>query len=585
MKDGNFKNKKLIGRAFLFSVMLGIMHGVNAQTVPQNAVRPLKSIEAGKFNTPEDTVNQGVKKYKNKQNIGEKLKIRTQQRDAESKAKYSEKTFELKGVEFNGNTVFKNSYLQKQVEDLIGVTVTIGDVHEIAREITQFYREKGYITSFAYLPPQTIGNGIVKIDIMEGKVGNVKVQGNKWAKESYIRKNIFAQKKVKEGKLFNVNYLKKAANKLNAPNYLKGNVKVVKGEVPETSDIILDVEDRVPITLSAGFDNMGIYYIGDYKANVTAGIENLTGYGDRLSATTFFTGGMFGVGTNYALPLGSKGTELRLGYNFTKVKLLKDLKPANIKTDSQNYHIGLFQPLLEGQTYSLTSDIGFDFRHSNGTIMGQTLSGNKYDLRVLRTGLNLAKDDYYGKWLSRVELSAGLPIFGASDTDNTVAKSAFTKLTTNLMRLQNLPLGMLGVFRFNTQLASDPLRPIEKMALGGAYTVRGYEESLLTGDQGYSMSAELRTPIYFLPQINENIRLRDRIRFITFYDMGYAKDRRDSRDSANFRNYLQSAGFGLNYAFTKYLAGNVNFAFPFGEKRDIRQDSMKVHFSLSSNIF
>lgn len=65
------------------------------------------------------------------------------------------------------------------------------------------YATKGYVTARAFLPPQTIENGVVKINLVEGTVGNITVEDNRWTRESFIKKRLSA----KEGEIFEIGLL------------------------------------------------------------------------------------------------------------------------------------------------------------------------------------------------------------------------------------------------------------------------------------------------------------------------------------------------------------------------------------------
>lgn len=68
--------------------------------------------------------------------------------------------------------------------------MTFEQVKEIVAKINNLYMEKGFVTARAFVPEQTIEDGTIYIDLLEGKVGEVTVTGNRWTKESYI-KNVF----------------------------------------------------------------------------------------------------------------------------------------------------------------------------------------------------------------------------------------------------------------------------------------------------------------------------------------------------------------------------------------------------------
>jgi hypothetical protein len=90
--------------------------------------------------------------------------------------------FMLNKVIFEENTVFSDKKLQKIVKDKVGKEVYLEDVMKMTLDVSNFYRKKGYITSFAYLDSQEINDGVVKINITDENkdtfIGHIKIMGD-----------------------------------------------------------------------------------------------------------------------------------------------------------------------------------------------------------------------------------------------------------------------------------------------------------------------------------------------------------------------------------------------------------------------
>ena len=83
--------------------------------------------------------------------------------------------------------------------------MTWGEMQKIADLITDAYRQKGYVTSRAYLPPQQIERQILEIRIVEGITGNVEIKGNRYFKKKLYRNKIA----LKNGEPFDYEALRK----------------------------------------------------------------------------------------------------------------------------------------------------------------------------------------------------------------------------------------------------------------------------------------------------------------------------------------------------------------------------------------
>ncbi|MBR1601157.1 MAG: ShlB/FhaC/HecB family hemolysin secretion/activation protein, partial [Alphaproteobacteria bacterium] len=168
-------------------------------TVQQQDIEDIKRIEMEK---------QGLRDYENRQ-LGAEQKAKTtakKRQKATERAKPSE--YKTKGVYIEKIEVPDSEILTKEeiadiVKDYEQTNLTMADIKELVADINEMYLDKGYVTARAYLPEQTIENGILKIAVMEGKVGDVKIEGNRWTKESHIKDRL----DINEGEIFNVQKL------------------------------------------------------------------------------------------------------------------------------------------------------------------------------------------------------------------------------------------------------------------------------------------------------------------------------------------------------------------------------------------
>ena len=119
----------------------------------------------------------------------------------------------------------------------------------------------------------------------------------------------------------------------------------------------------------------------------------------------------------------------------------------------------------------------------------------------------------------------------------------------------------------------DLLLPIEQFRLGGINSVRGYRKDLVRGDNGMSVSSEVRLPIYSKGQ--------SLVQIIPFTDLGYVWSN-ESKDSGDF---LASLGLGISLNFGG-VAARLDYGIPLVAVEDVG-DSLQesgLYFSLSSSF-
>ena len=489
--------------------------------------------------------------------------------------------FKLNRVIFEGNTVFSDKRLQKLVKDKIGKEIYLEDVMNMTIQVSRLYHKKGYITSYAYLDAQEIVDGVVKIDIKESRIAKKECSGNKWERDRYLNNFVIGGFGLNEGNVFNARALQGAMKTINNSGYMQGSVVLSKDKNSDT-EIKLNVEDRFPISLDMGWDDFGRNYTGRQRYTAVLGIDNLTGFGDKIYGGTILSTASKGYLAGYEIPLGRWGTKLGFDYSHSNMSLGGPYRNLGITGVANDYIVRLTQPIKNTATQEVNFTVAFDWldAKSESSVNGVL---SDYSLRVVRTSLNGIFDDKHGRTISNVGVDIGIGGLGASNSIHNVADSSFYKFVGMLARIQRLPKDCLGIFRINGQYTPQSLYPVEQMFIGGAYSIRGYQPSELIGDYGIGGSLELRTPIpgikAIFPKKYED-ELARRIKFVLFYDWGYVNSHNGNYDART--NFLHSVGFGTNINITDNISFRIGVGFPMSKKLD--EESGRLYFSLNSEL-
>lgn len=586
----NFKLKKLdvflLLASFLFSVSpslsLPMEGGMGVGNFDPGVVDQTNLIQLKEY---EHRTRENLEEHERGREV---IEMNKKMKEEVDKLPNKEVSFKLNSIKFTGNTQFTEEQLMDLICEKIGQEVTINDLIGYANMVTEFYQQRGYISTIAYLPPQKVQDGNVEIVIMEGKYGKVEIEGNKWARDKFVRATYLKDKNIETDKVLNVLDIQETLREMNASRYMKAQVSMNDNEESaQYTDLTLQMKDRFPIDFDFRFDNQGRDAIGLNRAVFFAGMYNLTGWGDKLLSTTSLARRSVSQGVFYSIPVGRHETKINLGYSYSGVTMGEDLKDLDIKGSSHNFFGGVSRRLVKTENYKLYGDISLDIRNTKTTIGEQKLTLYDYKTRALRVNLTNIKDDFYGKWFGNIGASVGLPIMGASDEYDGyhydwLPTNKFVKVNANISRLQILPMRSMAIIQAGGQWASHGLYPSEKMQFGGISTVRGYEEGFFLNDYGVTASLELRSHIPFLNRIlPEKLRfIDDSIQWAAFYDAGWFGN---VGTSTYGPNYMMSVGGGLIVRLTKYLSGNVYIGIPIGDKPE-GASNCRVHFTITSNI-
>lgn len=486
-------------------------------------------------------------------------------------------------VEVEGATLLPASEAERLTAPVVERTVTLRELREVAQAITRWYRGKGYVTSRALVPAQAVDRGVVHLRVIEGKVGEVRFEGNKHFRTELLARYV----RAKKGEILWLPDLEQALGSLNAHPDRKAKLVLSPSAEPETTDLIFQVTDRKPFHANYGVDTLGQKTTGLIRQSVGVAHGNLTGRDDQIFVRMLLSegAGLWGGGMNYLRPITSTGMLATLDVSGVKSQVRGDLKGLRADGNAVTVSPGLILPLMRRTHWELEGTLGFDFKRVR--TFEDDLVTSKDDLRVLRGGVNLLQEDNHGRSLFVQETRLGIPDFlGGSDSEDPAASRAgaggeFVRYTASILRQQNTPfLGSNLVLRLSGQVSSDRLVFGEQFRLGGFETVRGYPEGEYLADYGYQSTVELRTPLdRVTPAAGDSKNLYNRFRksvlLVGFWDFaeGFLRDPRAGED-ADAR--LSGLGFGFRLRPTEESIFQLDLGWPVGD-RDAEKDRPRIH--------
>lgn len=479
----------------------------------------------------------------------------------------------VKGFNFQGNTIFSDQELNKCVAKYIDKELSLADLNKAAREVTKKYREAGYFLAVAYLPEQQIVDGVVTIEVQEGYLGEIKVEGEAHYSKDFIRSHFDP---LSHGAL-NYNQLVKTLLLLNEYSDLYVRAILEKGSKPGTANVVLKVVDKLPVHAFASFNNAGSKYISTLRENAGVSIGNLLVDGSELSLK-----GTVGnpvnqlqfIDLDYNLPLNSYSTKVGAEYSESWYRLGKEFQNLRYAGNSFVIKGYLDQPLQRTRTLSTDMSLSFDWIRSLNKTQDETTSKDK--LRVLRLTYTFNRgDDLFmgGRNLISFELSQGLNICGASkltdqDLSRANADGKFTKLEIDFQRLQRISYLVSAYLHCAAQWASNPLLSYEQFGIGGIGSVRGYPPSEYMGDNGASVTLELRTAVPGLANkqfFGFKRSWGQSLQLVGFFDGGYTYLKQPAAYTAKEQK-ISGAGFGMRLSFPWNIYINMDYGYPVGQE-------------------
>lgn len=483
--------------------------------------------------------------------------------------------FLLEKINFEGNTKISSAELEKLGLEVLGEDIYFDELLEVASKVTNYYRSKGYLTSYAQVPPQRIVDGVATIKIVESKVGDINIEGEKWTREWYLRHIIMGKAGLREGDVFNAKHLQRAMKEINGEDYVQVQTEIERQkEGDENTEITLNVRDRFPVNFNFAYDDYGRSITGAQRVSFLLGMHNLTGLGDKIYGGTIISSGATGWMAGYSLPVSSYGTRLSFDFTDSHVRLGGNFRQYNVKGNAQSYFFKLTHPLIQTAKSDLFLYTGYDLVKANTSADAGSPYRSNYNLHVWRSGLYGMTDDNHGRWIGNLGIDFGMGGSGSSK----VADTSFFKLTAGATRVQRLFSKSMGIIRVNGQYSPNDLYAAEQMQIGGPYTLRGYQPAEIIGDYGVSGTVEYRFPIPFFDRIAPT--LDERIKLAAFYDFGWVDTNTNVYNYS--KTFLHSVGCGTYIYFTDWLTAQLGIGFPLSHA--YHKNTARFYFSLNSDF-
>jgi hemolysin activation/secretion protein len=406
----------------------------------------------------------------------------------------------VKGFSFTGNTVISQAELEALTQPSVGRSLTLSGLEEVAANVATLYKQKGYTLATTYVPQQQIRFGVVTIAILEGRVGEIFVTGNRHYSTEFIRGR-FAQ--AMEDKVVRNVALERALLLLNEYTNLKVSALLEPGASTGSTNVHVKAEDKFPIHATLDYNNYGFNRISRNRFGAGIEVGNVLFDGATLNLNGIMGQDpdrlLFLIGA-YAVPIGVHGTKLVLSGSDGRFDVGAELAALQIHGTIKTYDISVNHPFIKTRFQTLMAETGFASKDSQFFTLGSLTADDA--IRLVKLGVNYDRLDMSGRTYVSLYGFQGLgEMLGGMDNDSPQASrqgadDRFTKATLYTGRIQSLGHGALLVVRANGQATTKPLVVIEQMLLGGADSVRGYQLGERFVDEGYTLSAEVRVPFF-----------------------------------------------------------------------------------------
>ncbi len=495
-------------------------------------------------------------------------------------------TITVQAFQVEGSTVFSPEELAAVTAPFTNRPIPFTELLQARTAVTQLYTDNGYITSGAFIPAdQVIADGVVVIQIIEGRLAAVEVTGLRHLSPRYIRDRITLNVQAP----LNVNQVVDTLQLLQLdPLVRRLSAELVAGIQPGESLLAVSVEEAPAFSTQVVLDNARPESIGSFQRQVQVEHLNLLGYGDAIRAAYANTDGSHQVSGGYRLPINARNGTLEVAYDHTWSRVIEPevFRLIDLEGESRSLSLTYRQPVIQTPRQEMALGLGVARRESNTTILGEPFPISPGADSQGKTRITELK--FFQEWLQRSpnsvlalrsEFNFGLGL-GAT-TNPTPPDGRFFLWRTQAQRVQQLAPDTLLLLRASVQVSDRPLPPLEQFGLGGGDSVRGYPQDLQLTDMGLFGSAEVRLPLY------RRSRNRGLLQVVPFVDGGQGWNwRSDSRGDIN-TGPLLAVGVGLRWEWRDRITARVDWGVPLlavGNQSSGFSDS-RILFSVTGRLF
>lgn len=485
----------------------------------------------------------------------------------------------IKRIEIVGKTTVLQHEIAALVNQYEGKKVTFEDLLNLRASITQLYISNGYITSGAFLLNQPLDQGIVQIQIVEGTLEQIELNGLTRLRDRYVRSRLERATKAP----LNRQRLEEALQLLQLdPLIAQVNAELTAGTGPGRNRLRVTLQEASPWHLGFAIANDQPPSVGSIAGSVFASNDNLLGFGDRITASYGKTEALDLYGFSYTVPFNALNGTASISYGNNSSEIIEEpFQDLGIRSKTRTLSFNVRQPVQRSPSSEFALSLGLDLRRSQTFILddipfsfSEGPDEGESKVTVLRFAQDWTNRSATRVLAARSQFSLGLNAFDATVNDLGTDGRFFAWLG-QFQWVQQLSPRVVLISRVAAQLTPDSLLSLERFSLGGIDTVRGYRQNQLVSDNGVVGSLELRFPLTKNPSL---------LQLTPFIEVGSAWNNRGANPDPQT---IASLGLGVRWLVSPGLEVRVDYGIPLvsvGDSGNSLQDN-GLFFSLRYQPF
>jgi hemolysin activation/secretion protein len=480
----------------------------------------------------------------------------------------------------------------------IGRPLTMGELNAVCGRIIEEFRAMGRPVVDTIIPEQDITDGVIRIVIVQARLGEVRVEN---APSTLVARRTAGEVRLERGSVIESQTLLEDLAWLNRKNpFRRYQILFEKGEEAGTSDVVLRADGPTyPIRVFGAFDNSGSPGTGEERILAGFNWGDALGLGlDHQLSYQFTRDDAFrrfqAHGLTYTVPLpwrhliSAQGTWSRSSPDFEDARIDSVGESWQL---SGRYEIPLRRREILGRPVEQSVVFGVDFKRSNNNLEfgGESVYDRAAETLQFLAEYRLQRADPSGLTSAQIALYVS-PGEVTSHNDESAydlaragAEPQYAYVSAGLDRHWRLTGGSTLSARAASQASTGPLLSSEQFGIGGADTVRGYNERELNTDTGLLGSIEWQSPgVRPLSWVGAS-NIQDDLRLYAFVDAGVGWNFQ-SDDTNPATVYAISVGPGVRYQLGDFGSLDASYGVRVDDRGVSDNDDGRAHFRVSASF-
>ncbi len=533
--------------------------------------------------------------------LAERARLELQNIDILNQYGLTQQDLELIGKRLKNNLYKDSEALKKTYGEVLEQVrrdkkyreeMSIGQLQEVANRLTDFYRAAGFIIAQVYVPEQNVTGGIVRLQVAEGTLGNVKVEDN----QSYSAEVLSQRFESLKGETVQKSSMETALLSLSDYPGLIAYGVLQPGERTGESDLVIKVQEEQNYGYALRLENYGSELTGEYRLTGTFYMYNPLGNADDLQVNllaAFSPANTLYGDVSYRYPIIGTDVLLGGGLSSNTFDIGGSLASSNVGGTVNGLNVFSSYQFKRSRTTNSFGKLELSRKNASADLIGVTITEDILTALSLHYGFDDLDIENRAINKGTIKLTNGFEDFLGSSTaaesailssrtggSGAKGGSDFMKLNWDLARLQLIDKYQNILFRFSGQWSNDLLVSVEQAGMGGPANVRAFTVSEYLRDSAAFVSVDwnFNAPGFYDVSAFDNWKWGEILQFSVFADYAYGVQNDPGANDLEKIN-LAGAGVAAQLLLPGQMQLRLDIGYPLNDPLD--KTDIQLYFTFS----